>query len=242
MNKPICIYDYDGTLTASSIPRVRLMDELGFTPELYELKMQEWLKEHPEHDVYDAYYTTFLNVLKEKNYPLNNETFKKISNSSDFNPGLHDYFEDFKDVADHYLVSSGFKIPLTHTTIAKYLKEIYGTTLAYDADGNAIGIDFAMNDKKKVDKIKEICEKHGRLDYDCSQMIYLGDGLTDAYAMEFIKQHGGTAIFVHQPHETLEQYNKLNEKGVVDIVHIADYRRDSELYNFLGDLFNGKEI
>lgn len=240
MNKPICIYDYDGTLTSTSIPRVHLMDELGYTPERYEAKMKEWLKENPHGDTYDAYYTTFLNILKENNYPLTNDTFKKISNSSDFNPGLFDYFEDFKDAADHYLVSSGFKVPLTHTTIAKYLKEIYGTTFAYDDEGNAIGIDFAMNDKKKVDKIKEICENHGRIDYDCTNMIYLGDGLTDAYAMEFIKSHGGTAIFVHQPHETLDQYSKLNTQGVVDIAHIADYNRNSDLYNLLGELFNGQ--
>lgn len=240
MHKPICIYDYDGTLTSNSIPRFMLMDELGITPEMYELKMKEWSIEHPQHDVYDAYFNTFLTILKEKDYPLTNETFAQLSNSSHFNPGLFDFFEDFKDHADHYLVSSGFKVPLTYTTIAKYLKDIYGTTLAYDAEGYVVGIDYTMSDKKKVDKIKDICEKHGRDDYDCTNMIYLGDGLTDAYAMEFIKKHGGTAIFVHQPEESLEQYNKLQSQGVVDIVHVADYRRNSDLYNFLGALFNGE--
>lgn len=240
MNKPILIYDYDGTLTTNSVPRVNLMDELGCTPEYYEQKMKEWIHENPKSDVFDAYYITFLNVLKEKGYPLTDETFAKATNISDYNPGVFDYFEDFKDSADHYLVSSGFKIPLLHTPIAKYFKEIYGTTFAYDKDGNAYGIDYAMNDRKKVDKIKEICEAHGNPNYDCTNMVYLGDGLTDVYAMEFMKTHGGTAIFVHQPHETLDNFNKLHEQGVVDIVRVADYSRNSELYNLLKGIINGK--
>lgn len=240
MNKPILIYDYDGTLTTNSVPRVNLMDELGCTPELYESKMKEWIMANPHCDVYDAYYITFLNVLKEKGYPLTDQTFAKATNISDYNPGIFDYFEDFKDCAHHYLVSSGFKIPLVHTPIAKYFKEIYGTVFAYDEAGNAYGIHYAMNDKKKVDKIKEICEAHGRHDYDCTNMVYLGDGLTDVYAMEFMKNHGGTAIFVHQPHETLENFNKLNSQGVVDIALEADYSRGSKLYNLLKGLTDGE--
>ncbi|MFV0551741.1 MAG: hypothetical protein ACK5L6_07460 [Anaerorhabdus sp.] len=240
MNKPILIYDYDGTLTTNSVPRVNLMDELGCTPEQYEQKMKEWIMDHPTSDVYDAYYITFLNVLREKGLPLTDETFKKATNISDYNPGIFDYFEDFKDCAHHYLVSSGFKIPLIHTPIAKYLKEIYGTTFAYDENGYAYDIDYAMNDKKKVDKIKEICEMHNRPDYDCTNMVYLGDGLTDAYAMEFMKSHGGTAIFVHQPHESLDNFNKLYHQGIVDIVHVADYSRNSTLYTLLKGIINGE--
>lgn len=55
-----------------------------------------------------------------------------------------------------------------------------------------------MSDKNKVVAIEEILKTIGNKDNDCSNVIYIGDGLTDYYAMKYIKEHGGTTIFVYQ--------------------------------------------
>ena len=61
-----------------------------------------------------------------------------------------------------------------------------------------IDFDILMNDKKKVIGIKKILESLNIEDDDCRELIYIGDGLTDLDAMEFIKKHGGITIFVCQ--------------------------------------------
>ena len=32
---------------------------------------------------------------------------------------------------------------------------------------------------------------------DCSNVMYVGDGLTDMYAFEYVKEHGGEAVLVY---------------------------------------------
>ena len=45
-----------------------------------------------------------------------------------------------------------------------------------------------MSDKNKVIAIKEILQKNGIDNEDCSNIIYIGDGFTDYYAMDFVKK------------------------------------------------------
>lgn len=58
--------------------------------------------------------------------------------------------------------------------------------------------------------------------------------------MRFVHEHGGKAIFVHQPFQNDhfqeyidEIYNKLNKENIVDHTCVADYTTDSELYHIL---------
>lgn len=231
MKNKIVIYDFDGTLTPYSVPRIELMDKIGCTAQEYEEKMKAWLALNPTKDVFDAYYITFLNVLKEYGYPLTDETFAMGGNLNDYNPGVIEYFEDIKNLTKNYLVSSGFKVPLQHSGVAKYFDEIYGTVFSYDENKTATGIAYAMNDRRKVDKIKEICALNHLDDLNLENVIYIGDGLTDAYAMSFVKEHGGLPIFVYQPHENLDAFNELKNKGIVDHAFVADYSRNTDLYN-----------
>ncbi|MEG0169332.1 HAD family hydrolase [Anaerorhabdus sp.] len=233
MKNKIIIYDFDGTLTPYSVPKIDLMDKIGCTFEQYEAKMKEWLIAHPGKDIFDSYYMTFLNVLSEYGYPLTDETFAMGGNLTNFNPGVLEYFEDTKDLAQHYLVSSGFQVPLEHSAVSKYFTKIYGTIFSYDANHVATGIAYAMNDKRKVDKIQEICAMNHLDDLNLENVVYIGDGLTDAYAMSFVKEHGGTPIFVYQPHETSDAFEQLKNKGIVDIAFVADYSKGTDLYNTL---------
>ncbi|MEG0176846.1 HAD family hydrolase [Anaerorhabdus sp.] len=241
MTKTIIVYDFDGTLTPNSLPKIGLMDKLGYSFDRYEQKMKEWLLNHPGKDIYDSYYMTFLNILEESGYPLTDETFALSANENNYNPGVFEYFESVKPYVKNYLVSSGFKVPLLHSGVSKYFEEIYGTIFEYNNDNIATGVKYAMNDQRKVDKIKEICELNHLDNYDCSNVIYLGDGLTDAYAMSFVKEHGGISIFVYQPHENLDAFNVLKEKGIVDVAYVADYSINSELYNKLISIINRQD-
>ena len=61
--------------------------------------------------------------------------------------------------------------------------------------------------------------------------IYIGDGFTDYYAMKHIHGNGGKTILVHQNENDLDIYNEVNKENIVDYCEIADYSKDSRLYN-----------
>ena len=67
---------------------------------------------------------------------------------------------------------------------------------------------------------------------DCSDIIYLGDGLTDIYSFEFVHNNGGKAIFVYQ-NENDKKISKVKEKGIVDYFTKADYTLNSELSKYV---------
>lgn len=97
-----------------------------------------------------------------------------------------------------------------------------------------------MTENKKILAIQDILLKNGRINSDCTNVCYIGDGSTDADALEFVHKNGGTAIFVHQPHSNDKFYDlnnkiyeELNKNGMIDFNLLADYTTGSELSNIL---------
>lgn len=89
-----------------------------------------------------------------------------------------------------------------------------------------------MSDKNKVTAIKEILQKNGNGIDDCSDLIYIGDGFTDYYAMKYVKEHGGTSIFVYT-NPNNKDIAKIKEKNVVDFYAKADYSQKGELNSYV---------
>jgi len=79
---------------------------------------------------------------------------------------------------------------------------------------------------------KEILKKNGIDNEDCSNIIYIGDGFTDYYAMKYIKEHGGTSIFVYKNLDSKDMQS-IKEKDVIDFYTKADFSQNSELYNYV---------
>ena len=96
-----------------------------------------------------------------------------------------------------------------------------------------------MSDKNKVQAIKEICKINAISENDCSNIIYIGDGFTDYYAMEYVKNNGGITIFVYQDCNDKDVLT-MQEKGVVSFSTLADFSIDSELNSFISKLCNIK--
>ena len=112
--------------------------------------------------------------------------------------------------------------------------------MQHNKDGLITGIREVMTDDKKILAIQDILQKNDRKENDCQNIYYIGDGYSDALAMRFVHQHGGKAIFVHQPNEedalyqaTNAIYQTLNKDGIVDFCCVANYKKGSELSNLL---------
>ena len=94
-----------------------------------------------------------------------------------------------------------------------------------------------MSDKNKVEAIKEIISENNYDKDDCSDIIYIGDGLTDVFAMEYVKKNNGVTIFVYYD-ENSKEMKLIQEKEVVTFFTLADFSETSFLNSYVKKLCN----
>ena len=134
MNK-IIIYDFDGTLTPFPIPKFEFLEICGLKDGLRNRELnKKVITRSVEKNIskYYALYEEIFKYLKENNYELSDKTFSLGSDTVVYNPGLFEFFEYLiNNNVDNYLLSSGIKVFLNNTKVAKYFKDIYAliTTL-----------------------------------------------------------------------------------------------------------------
>ena len=70
-------------------------------------------------------------------------------------------------------------------------------------------------------------------DSNSKNVIYIGDGMTDRYAFEYVHTIGGTSLYVGSTDKDLDNFSKLKEEGIVDNYFERDYSKDSELRTYI---------
>lgn len=234
--KKIIIYDFDGTLTPYSLPKFEILEKSGMKDGAYNPKFLELSQKRAKDeniDLYKAIYDTYFMIIKNAGLKLTDENFSLGYNNTEYNNGVIEFLNMlYQNNISNYLLSSGLKVFLEKISISSYFKEIYATIFTYNQDYEANGLEFLMSDKNKVIAIKEILYKNNIDNEDCSNVIYIGDGFTDYYAMKYIKEHGGTSIFVYQNLDSKDMQS-IKEENVVDFYTKADFSQNSELYNYV---------
>lgn len=232
----IIIYDFDGTLTPYPLPKFEILEKSGLkngahNPQFLELSQKK--SEDENIDLYKAIYETYLEIIKNAGFKLTDENFSLGYDNVDYNNGVIEFLNMlYQNDIHNYLLSSGIKVFLEKISISVYFKEIYATIFTYNQNCEANGLEFLMNDKNKVIAIKEILKKNGIDNEDCSNIIYIGDGLTDYYAMKYVKEHGGISIFVYRNLDSKDMQS-IKEKNVVDFYAEADFTTNTELHNYV---------
>ena len=182
------------------------------------------LKRHQEH--YRLVYRKDSNVLRSEGW------FDRINR----------YAEEAGVIVEHYVLSSGLKEIIEGTSIAKYFKKIYACEFLYK-DGQAYWPKMAVNYTNKTQFVyrinKGVLDINNNVDLNSSRpdnekrvlfsnMIYIGDGLTDVPCMKLVKQSGGRSIAIYHPGEDHNAAPLLKHKRV-DWMFEADYSKGSEL-------------
>lgn len=245
MNKevnPINIFDFDGTLTTETWPKFWVwVKKFGYNGEQRNNELENALTAYRRNHVGDpleTFFGFFNDLLVENDESLTYEELMEGEKYIQYNPGVNDFID--KTIAKNYIVSGGLKAFLDHLSIAFKFDGIYGTPVKHNERGRIIGIGEVMTDAKKVMAIRDILKNNGRVGDDCRNVYYIGDGYSDATAMEFVHENGGKAIFVYHPNKVdslswsnNKVYELLSEKGIVDFLCIADYTENSSLFNIL---------
>lgn len=251
-NNIAIVYDFDGTL--SPLP----MQNYTVLPEL-KLKAKDfWKKVDKEIKVTQAegmlvYMRQLIEEAHAAKIKFGKKDLEKLGKNILYFPGVSSWFDRINKYVKqkggnanvyHYIISSGLKEILEGTTIKKYFKQIFASQYYFDhhdvarfpkiliTDTNKTQYLFRIN--KGKEKQSESINTHmddNLRPIPFSNMIYVGDGLTDVPCMTLVKKNGGfaVAVFEHNNKEKINICAKLLKAGRVDFIAPADYSKNKPL-------------
>lgn len=250
MNKPIVaiMYDFDKTLCTRDMQEYTFIPSVGMEPH----EFWNFTSEVTSAEKMDSI-LTYMYCMVEKAHqsgnPLTRESLVACGKDIEYHPGVEDWFERINRyaeeagvVVEHYVLSSGLKEIIEGTSIAKYFKKIYACEFLYK-DGQACWPKMAVNYTNKTQFVyrinKGVLDINNDVDLNKSRpddekrvlfsnMIYIGDGLTDVPCMKLVKQSGGRSIAIYNPGQ-YHNATPLLEHNRVDWMFEADYSKGSEL-------------
>ena len=250
-NQPIIaiLYDFDKTLCTQDMQNYAFIPSLGLAPGDF-WKIANDFGRQEKMDSVLAYMYTMLRESEKRDIPLTRQRLNHCGRNVSFFSGVTDWFERINRYGgllgvqvEHYVISSGLREIIEGSSIAGEFKEIYASEFYYDGEGKPTWPRLAVNFTAKTQFVYRI--NKGVLDVSddrtlndsmpddskrvpFTNMIYLGDGLSDVPCMKMMRAYGGQAIAVYQA---------VNRRGVeqllrqrrVDFIYPADYREGTEL-------------
>jgi len=250
MRKPIIaiMYDFDKTLCTRDMQEYTFIPSVGMEPGEF-WRYTEEVSTAETMDSILAYMYCMVEKAQQTGIPLTRESLVACGKDIEYHPGVEGWFERINRYAEkagveveHYVLSSGLKEIIEGTTIAKYFKKIYACEFMYQ-NGRAIWPKLAVNYTSKTQFVYRINKgvldinnntdlNNSRPDHEkrvfFSNMIYIGDGLTDVPCMKLVKQSGGHSIAIYHPGEYNSAAQLLKHERV-DWMFEADYTEGSDL-------------
>ena len=199
-----------------------------------------------------AYMFLMIKQARKKDVEINRKAFEALGCDVELLPGVKTWFKRINEYGkskgvkiEHYIISSGLKEIMEGTAIAKYFKRIYACEFHYNTNGNADWPAQVVNYTTKTQFIFRISK--GALDlHDDSvvnsyvpsasrsvpytNMIYIGDGITDVPCMKLVRDRGGESIALYHG-KNKDRVQKLLLEKRVGFICPANYSKNTELDN-----------
>lgn len=250
MNAPIValIYDFDKTLSPRDMEEYSFIPGIGLEPDDFWDRCAEFSRRHQMDGILTYMY--LMKKMASGEMELTRENLTALGRDVEFFPGVTEWFERINAIGrqlgvsvEHYIISSGLTEIIRGSQIGRHFKAIFAASFCYDGDGCAVWPSTAVNYTSKTQYLfrinKGILDVTNDRDLNAftpeymrrvpfSNMIYVGDGLTDVPCMKMTKQKGGYSIAVHAPGQT-ELADDMLLQGRADFSVEADYSPDSEI-------------
>lgn len=245
------MYDFDRTLSTRDMQEFALIPSLGMESSAFWKEANDFGSEQKMDSIL-AYMYTSVREAQRHQKPLMRKDLLVHGKSVEFFRGVDTWFDRVNAYGEtqgveieHYIISSGMKEIIEGTSIADKFKEIFACEYYYDENGVAVWPKTAVNYTNKTQFVyrinKGVLDVSNDVDLNRSMpddskrvpftnMIYIGDGLSDVPCMKMMQAYGGTSIAVYPE----GQRNKVEELLINDRVHFifpADYSEDGELYS-----------
>ena len=250
MKKPIVaiMYDFDKTLSTTDMQNYSFIPALGLKPDEFWGATGEFSKKTEVERIL-SYMYMMIKLSKDKGIKLTRKFLNECGKNIQFFPGVENWFKrinrygQLNDVKiEHYLLSSGTREIVEGCAIAKEFKKIFGCEFYFDPETQEpVWPKQAVNYTQKTQYLYRISkgvtdlqddakinqkEKEHRIPY--SNMIYLGDGMTDVPCMQIVKNNGGRSIAIYQKKDT-ESIQRLVKEKRVNFAFTANYTEGSNL-------------
>ena len=262
--KPIValLYDFDKTLCTTDMEDYTFIPGLGLTPREFWAIANDFGREN-RMDGLLAYMYTMIWQCREKGIPLTRDYLVRCGHAVELFPGVAEWFGHINALGDalgvtveHYVLSSGLKEIIEGTAIGDKFREIYACEFFYDAAGLAawpkLDVNFTNKTQfvyrinKGVLNVAEDKQLNASMPDDSKRvpftnMIYIGDGLSDVPCMKMMQAYGGHSIAVYQD-SNRAAVEELLRRGRVDFIFPADYRPGGELMQTVGNIIRKMAI
>ena len=249
-NKIIAImYDFDKTLCTKDMQEYTFIPNLGISSEEFWSAANK-LREVDKMDQVLTYMYLMVTKTEEIGHHLTADYLRKMGDEIELFPGVIDWFKRISEYGEaagvtieHYIISSGVKEIIEGSKIGKYFKMVFASEFYYDKFGHAKWPNRAINYSDKTQFLFRI--NKGILDcaddytinrkmeaddrrVPFSNMIYIGDGLTDVPCMRLVKDNGGVSVAVYTDKST-KTAQDLYDDGRVNYALKANYSDGTEL-------------
>lgn len=256
------LYDFDKTLCTTDMEDYAFIPSLGYTPAEFWGKANAFGWEN-RMDGLLAYMYTMIQECAAQNIKLDRAFLNRCGESIQLFPGVREWFarinafgESLGVQVEHYVISSGLREIIEGSGIAQEFREIYACEFYYNENGDACWPKLDVNFTNKTQFVYRI--NKGILDVSrdkelndsmpddskrvpFTNMIYMGDGLSDVPCMKMMRAYGGQAIAVYQA-SNRQGVEKLLADGRVDFIFPADYREGMELDRTVRDILRKMTI
>jgi hypothetical protein len=250
-NRPIIafLYDFDKTLCTTDMQDYAFIPSLGMTPAEFWAEANGFGQANRIDGIL-AYMYTMIRESERRSRPFTRQDLVEKGRGIVLYPGVEDWFrrinafgEEQGVQVEHYIISSGLREIIEGSSISGAFKEIYASEFYYDGAGRPVWPKLAVNFTAKTQFVYRI--NKGVLDVSddktlndsmpddskrvpFTNMIYMGDGLSDVPCMKMMRAYGGQAIAVYQEGNRTGVEDLL-AKGRVDYMFPADYSEGTAL-------------
>ena len=241
------LYDFDKTLATDDMQNFSFIPSLGMEPSEFWGETQKFSNKTGMENIL-AYMYMMIEKAKEKGISLTKEYLNKLGKDVKFFEGVTQWFkrinaygEELGVKVEHYILSSGTKEIIEGTSIAKEFKEIYACEFLFNEQGVATWPKIAINYTAKTQFLFRVSKGalNSRDDVGVntrtdsrrvpfSNIVYIGDGLTDIPCMTLVKERGGKSIAIY-PKGKKDKVFPLFEENRVNYICKGDYSVNSDL-------------
>ncbi len=243
------LYDFDKTLCTTDMEDYAFIPSLGMTPREF-WSVANGFGHANRMDGILAYMYTMIQESEKRRLPFTRESLREMGRDIVLFPGVQEWFGRINAFGDsqgvqveHYIISSGLREIIEGSSISGEFKEIYASEFYYDESGRPVWPKLTVNFTAKTQFVYRI--NKGVLDVSddktlndsmpddskrvpFTNMVYMGDGLSDVPCMKMMRAYGGQAIAVYQESNRMGVEDLL-AKGRVDFIFPADYSEGTAL-------------
>lgn len=247
------VYDFDGTLTPQPMQEYTVLPELGITAEAFWNEVNDEVQRTGGDSI-----LTYMRLLVEKidqnKMHLSRDALRKLAANIEYYPGVESWFDRVDQYVEdksagkvqvrHYIISAGLSEILEGVSIKSKFERIYASQYFFNHHEAACFPTIVINDTSKTqylfrinkgreesgDSINEYMPE-GERPIPFSNMLYIGDGLTDVPCMTVVKNYGGFAVAVHNPNNqaSIAVCRGLVDANRIDYFAPADYNKKKKL-------------